>query len=440
MAFIDQKALYGPTLKRDARQAERHLRALNRKAGHVFPHCMAALEEGMRGRIIDPQASGRSNKVSRNVHLLVLYHLFLKRKHLPPDVAKMIASPLSVGKRSIDGSFGLFNEARKKMYKGDVKGFARMFNDERIPMQKRLEVLLAHMSDAMTLHSPETLEALSYGKLKAESDGNELMFANPFKQWERQVPNMARTMNSVLCPAADLFGLSYIYRKIRDVSAQHIHPGIYAEVVQELVKLQDAIMKTNLLFEDIIRMTNDACESRGFRVRIIRRNQDDTRSHESGEDERKSNGSITDKLAKRRALGEDVQVRGLHDIVARMAITDSLEELDFAIGFLKDTAIPRVLGKQGIRFSIEHKDYVRNPKEKTGYRSHHIDTEIDSPYLVNFEVIGRTKEMHEEADCGAYAHHIYKEGVLENGLLLSFKSMLGEIINNGKRHLQAINP
>jgi ppGpp synthetase/RelA/SpoT-type nucleotidyltranferase len=437
MAKMMPGTSFGPTLKRDSRQARRHLMQLNPRAEHIFPHCFAAIQEGIRGRIIDPQVNGASS-VSRNVHLLVFYHLLRNKKHLPFQVAEKIARPITVGKRSLDGSFGLFDEARKKMFKGDSKELARLFADERIPMRKRLETLLAHMSDAMTFHSPETMDALPHAGLRSEHDGNELIFVNPKNTWEQKVPKMALTMNKVLCPAADLFGLSYVYRKIRDVSAEHINPDIYQEVGHELVKLQDSIEMTNSIVEDIIEMTNHACKEKGFQARIIRRNQDDARSHDDVDGEHKSKGSITDKLAKKRASGENIGVRGLHDVVARMVVTQSLEELWFVVNFLKDHAIPHTLRSYGIDFQINIDDYVLKPKEKTGYRSFHLDTVISSDLFLHFEFIVRTQEMHEEADYGKAAHHLYKAGELDNGLLLSFKTMLDRIAKNGKRSSSSV--
>ena len=427
------KKLYGPALARDAKQAESHYKSKNVKAKNVVPHCIDALDEGIMGGIIDPKANRRTNLVSCNVHLLTLYHLFLKRKHLPLNVADRIAEPIRVGKHVIDGSFGLFNTGRDLMYDGRAKELAGLFDDQRIPMRIRLEVLLAHMADAMTLHSPETMAALPYGRLKTANDGHEQMLANP-KDWEMQVPLMAQAMSKVLCPAADLFGLSYVYRKIRDTSAQHIYPNIYSEVAVELVKLRIAILKTNRMVEEILRKTNDACETKGIKMRILRRNQDDSRSHEPGEDEHKSRGSITDKLAKKRANGEDEKVRDLHDIVARMLITDSLEDLRFVTGFLVKKAIPHTLAANGMPAAIvEPTDYVNAPKEKTGYQSFHIDTLVDERSFLNFEFIVRTEAMHEHADRGGAAHHMYKDGVLKNGLLLEFRKMLSIIMQNGTR-------
>jgi len=433
------KALYGPALSRDAKQAESHYRSKNVKAKNVVPHCIAALDEGIMGGIINPKANRRTNHVSCNVHLLTLYHLFLKRKHLPENVASRIAEPIKVGKDAIDGSFGLFNIGRDLMYDGRAKELASLFDDQRIPMRMRLEVLLAHMADAMTLHSPETMAALPYGSLKTVNDGHEQMLANP-TDWETQVPLMAQAMSKVLCPAADLFGLSYVYRKIRDTSAQHIHPGIYSEVAVELVKLQGAILKTNRMVEEIFRKMKEACETKGIKMRILRRNQDDSRSHEPGEDEHKSRGSITDKLAKKRANGENEKVRDLHDIVARMLITETLEDLRFVTGFLLKKAIPHTLRVYGMPGAvIEPTDYVSTPKKRagsqsyqTGYQSFHIDTLVDERSFLNFEFIVRTEEMHEYADKGGAAHHIYKDGVLQNGLLLEFRKMLSVIMQNGK--------
>ena len=434
-AGIASKELYGPTLKRDHRQAEKHMVALNPKAGHVFPHCMATLEEGIQGRIIDPQASKKTNPLSRNVHLLLLYHLLKKRKHLPEEVSKEIAGPLQIGKKTAEGSFGLFNMARSRMYRGDVRGFASFFADERIPIQKRLETLLAHMADAMTLHSPETMAALPYGSLRIKNDGSDYLFVNPLRQWEVQVPKMAKVMSKVLCPVADLFGNSYVYRKIRDVSAQHIYPEIFNEVANGLRALQAEIMRTNLLVEEIVRRANDECERKGFGIKTIRRNQDDTRSRELNDEEHKSRGSITDKLAKRRSKGEEGKITDLHDIVARMVIVRNMEELGFVTRYLKDHAIPSVLASYGVSSMIDITDYVTAPKEKTGYQSFHIDTIVNAVDYLNFEFIIRTVEMHDDADRGQAAHHMYKDGILKNGLLLSFKQLFEEIQKNGRTTL-----
>jgi len=444
--------VYGRALMREIRHAERHYASKNKQATHVFPHCMAALTEGIQGGIADPQASKWTNPMSHDISLNLLFHLFLDKKFLPSRVAKRIASPIEVHPGCcIDGPFGLFNDVRDLMVKpGRTKDIAGLFDEERIPMRIRLIALLSHMADAMTLHSPETLAALPYGGLRSENNGGAGMFANP-TDWVEHVEVVAHFMRDILCPAADIFGMSYVYRRIRDLAAQHLYPGIHAEVSSELTKLEGEILRTNLLVEQMLKNVDEACDGEGIKIRVYHRNQDTARKHECGEEERKSRGSITDKIAKGRSEGKNITVRDIHDIVGRMVRADTVEEIYFAVDQSKK-AIVHTLGAQGIKVMVlpvgqdappenewpadvgavmEQKDYIKDPKKETGYQSYHIDVVFRKtlPY-VNFETIFRTDEMHKQCDEGGAAHHIYKKGILRNGVLLAFKRMLDEIKRN----------
>jgi hypothetical protein len=446
--------LYGRALMRQIRYAESHYASKNKQARHVFPHILTALSEGIQGGIVDPKASRWSNPVSHDISVNLLYHLFLDKKFLPGHAVKRIAMPIEVYPGYfIDGPFGLFNDVRDLMVKpGKTKDIAGLFDEERIPMRTRLVVLLSHMADAMTLHSPETLAALPYGGLRPESNGACGMFANP-TDWAEHVEVVAHFMRDILCPAADIFGMSYVYRRIRDLAAQHLYPDIHAEVSSELSKLEDSILRTNLLVEQILKKADDACVSENVLIRTYRRNQDTARKHDCGEEERKSRGSITDKIAQRRSKGEEITVRDVHDIVARMVRAESEEALYFAIGQFQESIV-HTLEAQGIKVvvlpigqnappenewpahvgaMIERTDYIKSPKEETKYQSFHADVIFRKtlPY-VNSEIIFRTEEMHWQCDEGGAAHHIYKKGILKNGVLLSFKRMLEDLKRNSQ--------
>jgi len=455
------RTLYGRALLREVVRAQKYYIAQNEQATHVFPHVEAGLREGIMGGILDPNASKWFNPMSHYTSLTQIYHLFVNKKYLPHRIARRIAYSIDMGPGlGIDGPFGIFNQVRDVMDVETTKELdvperiarvAAIFHNDLIPMRARLIALNAHMADAMTLHSPETLAALPYGGLHPMGNGS-TMFANPEEYWAAQVKVSAHFMRDILCQAADLFGKSYVYRSIRDLAAQHLYPDIHKEVTIELSNLEQEIMRTNLFVERVLKATADACYAEGFTIRTTHRNQDSSRKHDSSEDERKSRGSISDKIAIQRAKGENPTVRDIHDLIARMVRTETVEEVYFAVD-KTIAAISQMLGSQDIKVMvlpvqqktppesewpadvdavIERMDYIKNPKEETGYQSYHIDVVFRKKLpLVNLEIISRTEEMHKQCDEGGAAHHLYKNGKLKNGLLLAFKKIFQEAMHGG---------
>jgi hypothetical protein len=446
--------IYGKSLSRQVQQAQKHYSLMNKQATHVFPHCQSALNEGIRGNIVDPVATFVTNPVSYDISNLLLYHLFLNKKHLPKNVTNRLGAPFDLfDGQIVDGPFGLFNDIRNLMViPGKTKSIAAIFDEERIPIRTRLVVLLSHMADAMTLHSHETLAALPYGALRHENNSHELMFANPQGNWTSQVEIMSHFMRDILCPAADIFGMSYVYRRIRDLAAAHLYPTLYSEVRSDISKMENDILRTNLLMEGVLKSVRSFSDEKEMTLKVISRNQDATRMQNPGLEERKSDGSITDKLSKKRGQGQDLVVRDIHDIVARMIIMDTEAEI-YSVASVFDELIVADLGSVGINTvvlkpgieappesewpanvgaMIETTDYIKNPKKPTDYTSLHKDVIFRKslPY-VNCEAIFRTHEMHTDCDEGAKAHHIYKNGSLKNGLLVSFKKLLQNLQANG---------
>jgi len=455
------RTLYGRALLREVIRAQKHYIAQNEQALHVFPHVEAGLIEGIMGGIMNSNASKWFNPMSYKTSLTQLYHLFVNKKYLPHRIARRIANSMDVGPGlSIDGPFGIFNKVRDVMDVETTKELdvperiarvAAIFHNDLLPLEDRLIALNAHMADAMTLHSPETLAALPYGGLHPMGNGS-IMFANPEDYWAAQVKVSAHFMRDILCQPADLFGKSYVYRRIRDLAAQHLYPDIHKEVTIELANMEHEILRTNLFVERVLKETIDASESQGMTICTYSRNQDSSRKHDESEDERKSRGSITDKIAKERAKGNNVFVRDIHDLIARMVRTETVEEVYFAVD-KTIAAISQMLGSQDIKVMvlpvqqkansesewpadvdavIERMDYIDNPKKETGYQSYHIDVIFRKRLLmVNFEIISRTEEMHKHCDEGGAAHHMYKNGKLRNGLLLAFKRFFQEAMQGG---------
>jgi len=435
MADHTQNRLYGPALARQVAMAEGHYSSKNVKARHVFPHCKAGIIEGIRGSLINPQANRRTDPFSCDIVDLVGYHLFLEPDQLPACVQRRIRNP-----------FLLFNQMRRLMYSKDStkEDFAGLVGSKSIPRRDRLLMLYAHICDAMTVHDQATVDAVPYGGLRSVNNGGSVLYPK-YEDWEAEVAIIARPIRKVLCSAADRFGLSYAYRKLRDIAASYLYPAIFEEVNADLVHLRSNILKTNQLVGEIAGRVLDECEDKGLKIQILSRNMDPDRSHAEGEEECKTAGSITDKIAKKRAEGEVCTVRTVHDVVARMIITQDMESLRIVLGILKKAIIstlkahgmqvqvapPDTAEPDGTLAIFEPTNYIDDPKPN-GYRSYHIDVLISElmQYL-NFEFIVRTKEMHEFNDRGGAAHNAYKESDLSNEDLDPLVELADEIRRNG---------
>lgn len=384
-------------------------------------------------------------------------------KHLPFSVTERIAQPFQVGSQTIAGEFGLFNRMRVLMSTpGRKEELIDLLHDDNIVVRTRLVALFAHMADAMTLQSPETVEAIPYGNLTTVDNGHEQMFPHP-KNWSGQRKVMAESISAILCNMADVFGMSYVYRRLRDISAEELHPDEFKEAVEALADMRVAITNTNLLIENILMKLEEACNGK-LQFEVIRRHVDPARKAEDYSEEHKSAGSLAHKLVKKRKKTPEIVARDVHDIAARIILVNNINDL-YEVKKLLVPIMCRQLNELGIGLAVRMKnqndeleenvstsmpqnaflvieDCIQNPREQNpNYGSLHMDVILGKMFatLVNFEFILRTREMHEECDCGGLAHgSVYKDGVLSNGLSRAFKRALeearGNSNGNGAKH------
>ncbi len=210
---------------------------------------------------------------------------------------------------------------------------------------------------------------------------------------DEQIYNLAQSMLYVYTPFADMLGLNSVMNKLRDYSSKVLYPKLHSKVLEELSALNDKIMENERAFsQELSDIVNEAISLHGIRVDPCCRSRI------------KTPGSITLKLVSREMSPEDI--RKLHDIVAFMLVTESVDEAYFIAEMIKE--------KFGLT-DDDVDDYIKNPRGETGYQSIHVDIPYNGIYI---EVQIKTRKMLERCEKGDWAHALFKPRKINKDKLL----------------------
>jgi GTP pyrophosphokinase len=187
----------------------------------------------------------------------------------------------------------------------------------------------------------------------------------------------AQTAQNIYAPLANRLGMGQIKWQLEDWSFRYINPIAYQEIKKALnMRRQDRenyVMAMQQTIKDMVsklRIKTYECEGRAKHIYSIY------------------------KKCSRKQVGYDA----LYDTIALRILTKTVDECYLLLSAIHDQFTP---------ITVEFDDYIANPKPN-GYQS--IHTAIIGPNDLRVEIQMRTFEMHHQAEHGAYAHWIYKEG------------------------------
>ena len=189
--------------------------------------------------------------------------------------------------------------------------------------------------------------------------------------------NLANTVQSIYAPLANRLGMGQIKWQLEDWAFRYLNPQAYQQIKIALnMRRQD---RDNYVLD-----MKNSIQSMVSKLNI---------THYECSGRAKHIYSIYNKCSQK-----NLAYDALYDTIALRILTNTVEECYLLLGALHDQYSPII---------SEFDDYIANPKQN-GYQS--IHTVILGPNGHRIEIQMRTFDMHHQAEHGAYAHWIYKEG------------------------------
>ena len=218
-------------------------------------------------------------------------------------------------------------------------------------MSKDIRVILIKVSDR--LHNMRTME-----------------YQTPPKQKQKSLETM-----EIYAPIAHRLGMQRMKWELEDLSLKYLDPIGYAEIVSKLdAKRQE--------YEDFMQRTQDQIDVRLNEMKI----------------EHIVYGRMKHPYSiYRKMFNQNKSLDEIFDLFAFRVIVENVGDCYNVLGVIHDLYKP-ILGR--------FKDYIGTPKPN-GYQSLH--TTVMGPDGIPFEVLIRTREMHELAEYGVAAHWKYKQ-------------------------------
>jgi len=192
---------------------------------------------------------------------------------------------------------------------------------------------------------------------------------------------LAQTVQNVYAPLANRLGMGQIKWRLEDWAFHYLNPVAYHDIKTALkMRRQDRdnyVLTMQQAIKDMVTQLNIktyTCEGRAKHIY-----------------------SIYKKCKQKNITYDD-----LYDTIALRVLTETVDECYLLLSAIHDKFSP---------IASEFDDYIANPKPN-GYQS--IHTVILGPNDHRVEIQMRTYDMHHQAEHGAYAHWIYKEGTQSN--------------------------
>lgn len=188
--------------------------------------------------------------------------------------------------------------------------------------------------------------------------------------------HMARECLDIYAPLAHRLGIARIRWELEDLALKWLEPKAYRAIQQKIhLKRHER--------EDYIEAMRAP----------LQKKLDEANIHAEITGRPKNFYSIHRKMQTRGKAFEDI-----HDLLALRILVDSVQACYHVLGLVHSFCTPVMP-----RF----KDFIATPKPNR-YQSLH--TTVISPHDMMIEVQIRTHEMHQTAEVGIAAHHLYKEG------------------------------
>lgn len=399
---------FSPLLEENSKVVRAHMVKLG--SDSVARHSAEVLRIAAFAKLINPQAD-EGDRFSLDVSRQIDIHSIESESYLPniqltdADLRRFELQRLL---KKLDSS----NSDRMKKY-------VELLNDPSIDLTDLVIALYTRIADMMAFHSKETVEAA-----KTKMPGVFPVHGD----WEEVVRAWAEPMLKLYCPIADWGGQTEAYRFMRDNAMYYTYPQQFMEVVQTVIRKVESMARTHGILMNALEDM-----SKRLNIKVLVAYDYKTLSKHHGEVDKdtvlvsirpfKGAGGLLNK-----SMDKGIPVEKVHDWGAATIITENEELMYKIVSYLYEGGIRSACRDAGIYelFTHEPKDYVKNPKPITLYRSIHLDTVSYDPGIVPFELIVRTLGMHVWADEGGAAHENYK-GCYVNGERYRLQQALQQI-------------
>lgn len=217
----------------------------------------------------------------------------------------------------------------------------------------------------------------------------------------------------IYSPLADLFGYRVLAGDIMEMSYYHLNRKMYEEVKLYLELLEANIEATHRLLNLVKLQLEAILKAQGYKFEIKVR----TLKHPGKVMEK------VDRYSRKDHESIEKHITALHDLVAftvvlhsrkvggkeRIMSQNDIEEYRNVASIIAGLVSSQAELRSNGDYEHLYTDRITKPKPN-GYQSFHVDMEFADPKLVSLEGIVRSQRMHEYADRGGAAHHLFKGG------------------------------
>ncbi len=242
---------------------------------------------------------------------------------------------------------------------------------------------------------------------------------------------IALAAKKLYSPLADLFGYRNLAGDLFEIAYLHLDRGIYDQVTSALKRMQNRIGATKSVMGALKSSVAKTLRDEGYCFEMPMR-------------ERKHPGKVMEKADRYsresgRTIGEEVE--GLHDLVAFTVILHShngklitqndIWHFKYVANLIVKEANDLQPLREGLANSDIFEDKITHPKDN-GYQSYHVTLTFQKPSFVPIEVIVRDPRMHDFAERGGAAHHLYKGGPEAEAVVRAFNDFMHTLANGTK--------
>lgn len=376
---------YGPKASRYVAQQRRHFARIGHPLVGQHGEDVAAVAAEHNVVTLDSlEQEKRADAHNCILMQLALYHTFIRAGYLPSNLP-----PLD---EWVKDEYRAFCALRAL----DTKEGASLKDYHKGPLGQKIRgypplALLIRMVDLTTFPGPELITQMPTRQTK---------YFPYYEDWNAVNTIVARKALELYAPIAELLGYGGLCRALKSMAVQYLYPKRTRDVGIQMAELASPKQESDKLLAKVVALLKERFE--GSLTAILR--------------EDKGKGSSVIKLeANPEKYGG---VEDFSDLSAAFILVDSISDIYDVVELLTgpDGAISNVMRRSAPKctFHLESDDYIATPKPGSldRYQSYHVDVKVDRRKTgrthTNFELIVRTREMHEACEQGIAAHWLYK--------------------------------